>query len=85
MKKFGIIIICLLLYACSPEVPTTVVDGDNHEKQTEVRETDTPITDYTVTEFANHRIWIIEYGGHEYMGVGTGGIVHLESCKCNKL
>lgn len=85
MKKIGIIIVCLLLYACSPEVPTTVVDGDNHEKQTEVRKTDTPISEYTVTEFAKHKIWIIDYCGHEYMCVGTGGIVHLESCRCNNL
>lgn len=85
MKKIGFIILCLLLYACNPVTSTNAVDGNNHEKQTEVRTTNTQITDYTVTEFAHHRIWIIEYGGHEYMGVGTGGIVHLESCKCNKL
>ena len=82
MKKFGIILMCLLLYACSPEVPTSAVDGDNHGKQTEVRK---HITEYTVTEFAKHRICIIDYCGHEYMCVGTGGIVHLESCKCHKL
>jgi hypothetical protein len=65
MKKIGIIIMCLLLYACNPETPAT-------------------ISEYTVTQFDNHRIWIIDYCGHEYMCVGTGGIVHLESCKCHK-
>jgi len=85
MKKFGIIIMCLLLYACSPVASTKAVDGDNHEKQTEVRETNTPITDYTVTEFDKHKICIIDYGGHEYMCVVNAGIVHLESCRCNKL
>lgn len=84
MKKIGIIIMCLLLYACSPEVPTTVVDSNNHGKQTEVRKTNTQITDYTVTEFAKHKICIIDYGGHEYMCVVNAGIVHLESCKCHK-
>lgn len=64
---------CLLLYACNPETPT------------EVGKTNTQITDYTVTVFANHRVYIIEYCGHEYMCVGTGGIVHLESCKCHNL
>mgnify|MGYP003463060443 CR=1 FL=1 len=72
MKKIGFIIMCLLLYACNPETPT------------EARKTNTRITDYTVTEFANHRICIIEYRGHEYMCVGTGGIVALESCKCHE-
>ena len=85
MKKFGIIILCLLLYACNPVASTEAVDGDNHGKQTEARKTDTPISEYTVTEFAKHKIWIIDYCGHEYMCVGTGGIVHLESCRCNKL
>lgn len=85
MKKFGFIILCLLLYACNPGVPTNAVDDYNHGKQTEARKTDTPISDYTVTEFAKHKIWIIDYCGHEYMGVGTGGIVHLESCRCHKL
>lgn len=63
---------CLLLYACNPETPT------------EARKTNTRITDYTVTEFAKHKIWIIDYCGHEYMCVGTGGIVALESCKCHE-
>jgi hypothetical protein len=85
MKEIGIIIMCLLLYACNPVASTNVVDGDNHGKQTEVRKTNTKISEYTVTEFAKHRIWIIDYCGHEYMCVGTGGIVHLESCRCNKL
>ena len=81
MKKFGIIIMCLLLYACNPMTSTDVVDGDNHG---EVRKTNTKISEYTVTEFAKHRIWVIDYNGHEYLCVGTGGIVHLESCRCKK-
>lgn len=84
MKKFGIVIMCLLLYACNPVTSTNAVDGDNHGKQTEARTTNTQITDYTVTEFAKHKIWIIDYCGHEYMCAGTGGIVHLENCRCNK-
>lgn len=48
MKKFGIIIMCLLLYACESAAPT----WEN-----------TQITEYTVTKFANHRIWIIDYCG----------------------
>lgn len=85
MKKIGIIIMCLLLYACNSVSSTDAADGDNDVKQTDVRKTRTQITDYTVTEFAHHKIWIIDYCGHEYMCVGTGGIVHLESCKCHKL
>ena len=69
MKKFGIIIMCLLLYACESAAPTWE---------------DTQITEYTVTRFANHRIWVIDYCGHKYMCTNTGGLVHLESCKCHK-
>ena len=83
MKKFGIIIMCLLLYACNPAAPTNVVD-DNHGNQTEVRKTNTKISEYTVTEFAKHKMCVIDYNGHEYLCVGNGGIVHLESCRCKK-
>jgi hypothetical protein len=82
MKKIGIIIMCLFLYACNPVASTDAADSDIHW---EVRKTNTQISEYTVTEFAHHKIWIIDYCGHEYMCVGTGGIVHLESCKCHKL
>lgn len=81
MKKIGIIIMCLLLYACNPVTSTNAVDSVIHW---EARKTNTQITDYTVTEFAHHKIWIIEYRGHEYICAGTGGIEHLESCRCKK-
>ena len=79
MKKLGIIIMCLLLYACNPVVD----DGNNNENQSMTLKKNVT-SEYTVTEFAKHKIWIIDYCGHEYMCVGTGGIVHLESCRCNK-